>query len=109
MYMMISKVKIVYRSIMDRTSILTDVCCMILSNMTRPISLVNRMITLIEQTGFTWNAIVSAFTTRDYNTTGAKLHYLGPIFSNLSQSSYIRRYQLIHLDFYSIIYEFSRV
>jgi len=81
---------------MDKTSTLTDTCCMILSNMTRPISLLNRMITLIEKTGFTWDAMMSVFTAREYNTAGAKLHYLGPVFSNLSQSSYIRRYQLMH-------------
>ncbi|KAH0956669.1 hypothetical protein HN011_006979 [Eciton burchellii] len=84
-------VRICMNNIMDTTSILTDICCMILSNMTRPVSLLDRMITFIEQSGFTWVAIVSAFTTRGYNTTGATLHYLGSVLNNLSQSSYIRR------------------
>lgn len=84
---------------MDKSSTLADPCCMILSNMTRPLKLVDRIITLIEQTGFTWDAIVSAFTAKQYNTVGAKLHYLGPVFSNLSQSSRVRRYRSICFAF----------
>lgn len=76
---------------MDKSSTLADPCCMILSNMTRSLYLVDRIITLIEQSGYSWDAIVTAFTAKQYNTTGAKLHYLGPVFSNLSQSSHVRR------------------
>lgn len=76
---------------MDKSSTLADPCCMILSNMTRPLYLVDRIIALIEQSGYTWDAIVAVFTAKQYNTTGAKLHYLGPVFSNLSQSSHVRR------------------
>jgi len=65
---------------------------MILSNMTRPFHLVDRVVTLIEQSGYSWDAIVAAFTAKQYNTTGDKLHYLGPVFSNLSQSPRVRRY-----------------
>lgn len=86
-----------FRAIMDKSSVLADPCCMLLSNMTRPLHLVNRVITLIEQSGYTWDAIVAAFTAKQYNTTGAKLHYLGPVFSNLSQSPHVRRYYLVEL------------
>nr|XP_031831920.1 protein HGH1 homolog [Nomia melanderi] len=80
------------RFIMDKESILSDPCCMILSNMTRPLHLVDRVITLIEESGYTWDSIVAAFTAMQYNNAGAKLHYLGPVFSNISQSSRVRRY-----------------
>lgn len=77
---------------MDKNCSLADPCCMILSNMTRPTSLVNRIIALIEQTGFSWDSIVTAFTAVKYNNVGASLHYLGPVFSNLSQSVNVRRF-----------------
>ncbi|XP_033329262.1 protein HGH1 homolog [Megalopta genalis] len=80
------------RFIMDKESILADPSCMILSNMTRPLHLVDRVITLIENSGYSWDTVVAAFTAKQYNNTGAKLHYLGPVFSNLSQSSRVRRY-----------------
>ncbi|KAK2579741.1 hypothetical protein KPH14_011082 [Odynerus spinipes] len=78
--------------IMDKNSILADPCSMILSNVTRPKYLVDRVIKLIEQSGYAWDSIVAAFTAKKYNATGANLHYLGPVFSNLSQSPYVRRY-----------------
>ncbi|EZA56027.1 hypothetical protein DMN91_003275 [Ooceraea biroi] len=85
-------VEVCMRAIMDKSSTLADPCCMILSNITRPLYLVDRVVALVEQTDFAWDTIVSAFTAKQYNTTGAKLHYLGPVFSNLSQSSHVRRY-----------------
>ncbi|KOC65244.1 FAM203 family protein [Habropoda laboriosa] len=80
------------RFIMDKESVLADPCCMILSNITRPLHLVDRVVILIEKSGYTWDSIVAAFTAKQYNNTGAKLHYLGPVFSNLSQSPHVRRY-----------------
>ncbi|XP_076761357.1 protein HGH1 homolog [Xylocopa sonorina] len=80
------------RFIMDKESVLADPCCMILSNMTRPSHLVDRIVTVIESSGYAWDSIVAAFTAKQYNNVGAKLHYLGPVFSNLSQSSRVRRY-----------------
>ncbi|XP_034180973.1 protein HGH1 homolog [Osmia lignaria lignaria] len=80
------------RFIMDKESTLADPCCMILSNMTRPLHLVDRIMSLIEKSGYSWDSIVAAFTAKQYNNTGAKLHYLGSVFSNLSQSSHVRRY-----------------
>ena len=80
------------RFIMDKESTLADPCCMILSNVTRPLHLVDRITALIERSGYTWDSIMNAFTTKQYNNTGAKLHYLGPVFSNLSQSPQVRGY-----------------
>ncbi|XP_011863730.1 PREDICTED: protein HGH1 homolog [Vollenhovia emeryi] len=85
-------IKICLRCIMDKSNTLADVCCMILSNMTRPFHLVDRVVNLIEQSGYSWDEIVAAFTAKQYNTKGEKLHYLGPVFSNLSQSPHVRRY-----------------
>ncbi|XP_014470537.1 PREDICTED: protein HGH1 homolog [Dinoponera quadriceps] len=85
-------IEVCIKAIMDKSSVLADPCCMILSNMTRPFHSVDRVIALIEQCGYTWDAIMAAFTAKQYNTTGAKMHYLGPVFSNLSQSPYVRRY-----------------
>lgn len=81
----------IYSFIMDKESPLADPCCMILSNMTRPLHLVDRVVTLIEKTGYLWDSIVAAFTAKQYNNSGANLHYLGPVFSNLSQSPQVRR------------------
>ncbi|EGI66023.1 UPF0570 protein [Acromyrmex echinatior] len=85
-------IKVCLRAIMDKSSIMADLCCMILSNMTRPFHLIDRMITLIEQSDYSWDEILSVFTAKQYNTKGDKLHYLGPVFSNLSRSPRIRRY-----------------
>ncbi|KAG5313844.1 HGH1 protein, partial [Acromyrmex insinuator] len=85
-------IKVCLRAIMDKSSIMADLCCMILSNMTRPFHLIDRMITLIEQSDYSWDEILSVFTAKQYNIKGDKLHYLGPVFSNLSRSPRIRRY-----------------
>lgn len=76
---------------MDKESILSDPCCMILSNMTRPQHLVDRVIKLIETSGYTWDNIIAAFTSKQYNNVGGKLHYLGSVFNNLSRSPRIRK------------------
>ncbi|KAG7203869.1 hypothetical protein KM043_017923 [Ampulex compressa] len=85
-------INVCLRCIMDKNSALADPCCMILSNVSRPLHLVDRVITLIEKSGHSWDSIVSSFTAKQYNTVGAKLHYLAPMFSNLSQSPHVRKY-----------------
>lgn len=80
-----------YRNILDKDCKLADPCCMILSNMTRPHNLVERIFTLIDKSDFDWFSILKAFTTTNYNTTGAKLHYIGPVLSNLSQVKKMRQ------------------
>lgn len=76
---------------MDPDSCLADPACMILSNLTRPSGNIERVIELIEKCGFTLDQVVSVFTKEGYNKRGANLHYLGPVFSNLSQSVTFRR------------------
>lgn len=84
----------VIKCILDKDSKIADPCCMILSNLTRESKHVDKVIDFIEDSGITMDMIVNAFTKNNYNTNGAKLHYLGPVLSNLSQSSRIRKYIL---------------
>jgi len=76
---------------MDPDSSLADPACMVLSNLTRPSGNIERVIELIEKSGFTLDQVVSVFTKHGHNKKGASLHYLGPVFSNLSQSIIFRR------------------
>lgn len=90
---------LLYRYILDKSSLIADVCCMILSNVTRFHNLVDRVISFIEQSDWTWNTILGALVSKNYNTQNAKLHYLALVICNLTQSSHVRRYNL--LDFIS--------
>ncbi|XP_043509169.1 protein HGH1 homolog [Frieseomelitta varia] len=80
------------RFIMDKESILADPCCMILANMTRPQHLADRIMTLIRTSCYTWDDIIKAFCSKQYNNVGGKLHYLSSVFCNLSQSRRMRKY-----------------
>jgi Na+-transporting methylmalonyl-CoA/oxaloacetate decarboxylase beta subunit len=84
-------VMVMMKIIMDPDSSVADLGCMILSNLTRPSRNIERVIELIKKCGFTLDQIVSVFTNQQYNKKGASLHYLGPVFSNLSQSVTFRR------------------
>ncbi|KAH0553279.1 protein HGH1 homolog [Cotesia glomerata] len=84
-------IRVCFSFILDKDNSLADQCCMILSNLTRPAALVDRIVSLIEKADCKWDKIVYAFAYADkYNTKGAKLHYLGPTLSNLSQSPIVR-------------------
>ncbi|XP_069679973.1 protein HGH1 homolog [Periplaneta americana] len=78
--------------IMDPESSLADPACMILSNLTRPSANIEEVIELVQKCGYTLDQVVSVFTKQGFNKKGASLHYLGPVFSNLSQSVTFRRY-----------------
>jgi hypothetical protein len=91
-FISINFVIIYFSNVTNKDSKLADPCCMILSNMTRPHGFAERINILAEKTGYTWNSLLNAFTTNNYNNTGATLHYLGPVFSNISQSQKIRKY-----------------
>ncbi|XP_033210904.1 protein HGH1 homolog isoform X2 [Belonocnema kinseyi] len=77
--------------VMDRNINLADPCCMILSNMTRPSVFVDRILALFDKTGYSWDSIIAAFCKKG-DTNCATSHYLGPVFSNLSQSPKVRRH-----------------
>lgn len=83
--------QICLKYIVERNINLADPCCMILSNMTRPSTFVDRIVHLIDKSGYTWDSIISAFC-KQGDTNCAILNYLGPVFSNLSQSLAVRRY-----------------
>ncbi|XP_012288708.1 protein HGH1 homolog isoform X2 [Orussus abietinus] len=80
------------RYIMDKNSVIADPCSMILSNLTRSRNHVERFIKLMEKSSYTWDSIVTAFTTVTYNCKGADLDYVATVLSNLSQSLSVRRY-----------------
>lgn len=80
--------------ITDPESHIADPCCMILSNLTRPRVLIDKMVEKILESSVSLDKLVFIFTKNEYNKKGAKLHYLGPVFSNLSQSVAVRKYLL---------------
>lgn len=79
--------------IFNKDSRIADQCCMILSNLTRPKHLIEKIVDIIEESGRTFDSLIEIFTKIVYNK-GANLHYLGPVLSNLSQSSRVRAYIL---------------
>lgn len=84
----------VLNHIFDSNSYIADPCCMILSNITRTSQLIEKIIDIIESSNKTFDELVNIFTKNEYNKHGAKLHYLGPVLSNLTQSSRVRKYIL---------------
>ncbi|KAJ9586292.1 hypothetical protein L9F63_020055, partial [Diploptera punctata] len=85
-------VAVMMKFVMDAESSLADPACMVLSNLTRPSANIERVIELVQSCGFTLDQVVTVFTKQGHNKKGANLHYLGPVFSNLSQSITFRKY-----------------
>lgn len=54
----------------------------------------DKVVDLIDKAGIGFDSLVNVFTKTKHNQNGANLHYLGPVFSNLSQSVAVRRYLL---------------
>lgn len=79
----------ILKNIFDPESRIADHCCMILSNLTRPSHLIEKIIDMIEKTDKSFEELINVFTKNQYNKN-AKLHYLGPVLSNLSQSHRVR-------------------
>ncbi|CAG9769971.1 unnamed protein product [Ceutorhynchus assimilis] len=79
--------------IFNEQSKIADQCCMILSNLSRPSHLIEKVIDVIEASGKSFDELINIFTKKEFNKN-AKLHYLGPVLSNLSQSSHVRKYIL---------------
>nr|CAG4644093.1 EOG090X08WK [Lepidurus arcticus] len=71
-----------------------DPACMVLSNLTRVKAASEIAFKLLTSGDLTVSRLVSIFCQETYNSKGAKLHYLGPVFSNLSQIPEMRRYLL---------------
>ncbi|EDW84153.1 uncharacterized protein Dwil_GK13985 [Drosophila willistoni] len=91
-------VDIASKQICDEQAGLADAWSMVLSNLTRCESLVPEILNQLEAT---LPQLAKAFAKLDYNKKNCKLHYLAPIFCNLTQVSRGRelcchaRYQLL--------------
>lgn len=88
---------------LDPDSPLADPALMVLSNITRPSHLTSQVLSLMlgddgvdtyddDKISELMEKIMSALTATKYSTVGANLNYLGPLLSNLSQVSAVRRY-----------------
>ncbi|XP_044727698.1 protein HGH1 homolog [Chrysoperla carnea] len=82
------------QQISNPESELADPACMLLSNLTRPISLCDKIVDTVLSSNVTFDQLINIFTKNEFNKKGHKLHYLGPVLSNLSQSSLVRKYIL---------------
>lgn len=80
-----------YDMVTDPNNKLADPACMILSNLTRTLRGSEEAFKILAPNIET---LVDIFCNEKFNQKGAKLHYLGPLFSNLSQLPEMREYQL---------------
>lgn len=87
-------VDLLLKSIANPESENADQCCMILSNLTLTSENADKVIDFIEKSGCNFDDLIAIFTKNGYNKKGGNLHYLGPVFSNLSQNSRVRKYIL---------------
>ncbi|KAH8346022.1 hypothetical protein KR084_011489, partial [Drosophila pseudotakahashii] len=78
-------VEVAAKHITDEQSDLADPWSMVLSNLTRVESLVHEILDTLEKDDKTLPRLAKAFAQLDYNKKKAKLHYLAPIFCNLTQ------------------------
>lgn len=85
-------VRVLMENILKPDSNIADACCMILSNISRPLPYVELVIKSVTQSKF--EELLNVFTKVKYNNKGQNLYYLGPVLSNLSQSSTIRKWLL---------------
>ncbi|KAF5281869.1 hypothetical protein FQR65_LT14513 [Abscondita terminalis] len=74
-------------SILDANSEIADSSCMILSNITRSSKHLEKVVNAIGDL----EPILNVFTKTNHNHKGQNLYYLGPVFSNLSQSPSVRK------------------
>uniref|UniRef100_A0A1B0CFI7 Protein HGH1 homolog n=1 Tax=Lutzomyia longipalpis TaxID=7200 RepID=A0A1B0CFI7_LUTLO len=79
--------EILFDAIFNEKSSLADAWCMILCNVSRQEELVDQILEEVEKDENTLNKLVICFTRMGYNKAGSNLHYIGPVFSNFSQSS----------------------
>nr|CAI5858170.1 unnamed protein product [Callosobruchus analis] len=78
-------------NILNPESHIADECCMILSNLSRFQHLTEKIIDMIETNDKSFDEIINIFTKTQYNKHGCKLHYLGPVLANLSQTCRARK------------------
>lgn len=73
--------------ITDENSTLADPWAMVLSNLTRVENLVGDILDDLDKDEKIILSLAKSFSKVDYNKKGCKLHYLGPIFCNLTQTT----------------------
>lgn len=84
--------QIVVKNILNVNSKLTDMLLSVLSNLTRSEALVESIVhQLLQIDAAIYEKFVAAFCKVNYNQEHQTLNYLGPVFSNLSQSSTFRQ------------------
>lgn len=75
-----------YEAITNESSKTADAWSMVLCNMTRPEHLVELVVNLLLKTEHSFEKLAMCFTRINFNKEKGHLNYLGPLFSNLSQS-----------------------
>ncbi|KAL9697731.1 hypothetical protein quinque_001172 [Culex quinquefasciatus] len=75
-----------YAAILDENSKLSDPWSMVLCNITRPEHLVEAVLEELLKIEHSIDKLTTCFTRISYNKQKGHLNYLGPLFSNLSQS-----------------------
>ncbi|XP_037934954.1 protein HGH1 homolog [Teleopsis dalmanni] len=80
-------IQIAVKHITDENSEFADAWAMVLCNMSRVERLVNDMLDEMEKDENIFFKLGKSFSKLNYNKKNSKLHYLGPLFCNLTQSS----------------------
>uniref|UniRef100_A0A182Y599 Protein HGH1 homolog n=1 Tax=Anopheles stephensi TaxID=30069 RepID=A0A182Y599_ANOST len=75
-----------YEAILNEDCKLSDAWCMVLCNITRPEQLVEPVLKHLLAIEFALEKLTTCFTRINYNKQKCHLNYLGPLFSNVSQS-----------------------
>lgn len=73
--------------ILNENSTLADPCAMFLSNISRPRANVEQVLDSLLTIEHSIERLLTAFTRKQFNKKDMKLDYIGPVFSNLTQSS----------------------
>lgn len=81
-------IQLCLKNILDSNSSLSDIYSMILSNLTRPDTLVEEVIEeLISNSSEALEILIACFTKPDFNKQNQNLDHLASVFSNITQSS----------------------
>lgn len=80
-------VKKCVEEILNENSTLADPCAMFLSNLTRAKANVEQVLDILLSKEHSIDRLLTAFTRKEFNQKGMNLDYIGPVFSNLTQSA----------------------
>ncbi|XP_055541950.1 protein HGH1 homolog [Wyeomyia smithii] len=79
-------VPLAYEAILNENSKMSDAWSMVLCNMTRPEHLVEIVVEQLDKIEYAFEKLATCFNRINFNQQKGHLNYLGPLFSNLSQS-----------------------